>query len=377
MSYTIQLTNGNTLTELIDGTINQTATDLTLIGKNATGYGLYVNDNFIHLLENFANTSQPNNPIIGQLWFDTTQNRLKVYNGSQFVVSGGTLISSTVPSSLTTGDLWIDSANGQLYFNDGVENILAGPIYSSAQGQSGFIVDSIIDTNKLAHTVTYLYNGGNLLGIFASESFTPASAIGGFTGSISIGFNVSSLTGVEFNVPVLTANNLLGQDGVTLYSASSFVTTSGNSTISAGTLTVQNSAVNPALILGPGSNSEINVSPVLFQIQSNSSNQNFQISTLNGNGLNSALYVNAQNNFVGIFTGSPQHTLDVAGTINSSGAISTGTGLTTPTLSVTTTGNAPASATSTGTKGQIVWDANYIYVCTATNTWRRAALSSW
>jgi len=377
MSYTIQLTNGNTLTELIDGTINQTATDLTLIGKNATGYGLYVNDNFIHLLENFANTSQPNNPIVGQLWFDTTQNRLKVYNGSQFVVSGGTLISGTVPSSLTTGDLWIDSANGQLYFNDGVENILAGPIYSSAQGQSGFIVDSIIDTNKLAHTVTYLYNGGNLLGIFASEAFTPASAIGGFTGSISIGFNVSSLTGVQFNVPVLTANNLLGQDGVTLFNSSSFVTTSGNSTISAGTLTVQNSAVNPALILGPGSNSEINVSPVLFQIQSNSSNQNFQISTLNGNGLNSALYVNAQNNFVGIFTGSPQYTLDVAGTINSSGAITTGTGLTTPTLSVTSAGNAPANANSTGTKGQIVWDANYIYVCTATNTWRRAALSSW
>jgi hypothetical protein len=377
MSYTIQLTNGNTLTELIDGTINQTATDLTLIGKNATGYGLYVNDNFIHLLENFANTSQPNNPIIGQLWFDTTQNRLKVYNGSQFVVSGGTLISGTVPSSLTTGDLWIDSASGQLYFNDGVANVLAGPIYSSAQGQSGFIVDSIIDTNKLAHTVTYLYNGGNLLGIFASEAFTPASAIGGFTGSIGIGFNVGSLTGVEFNVPVLTANNLLGQDGVTLFNSSSFVTTSGNSTISAGTLTVQNSAVNPALILGPGSNSEINVSPVLFQIQSNSSNQNFQISTLNSNGLNSALYVNAQNNFVGIFTGSPQYTLDVAGTINSSGAITTGTGLTTPTLSVTSTGNTPANANSTGTKGQIVWDANYIYVCTATNTWRRAALSSW
>ena len=114
MSYTIKLTNNNTLTEIIDGTINQTSTDLTLIGKNSTGYGIYFNDNFVHLLENFANTSQPNNPITGQVWFDTTQNRLKVYDGSQFKVTGGTLVGATVPSSLTTGDIWIDSDTAQL-----------------------------------------------------------------------------------------------------------------------------------------------------------------------------------------------------------------------------------------------------------------------
>lgn len=43
-------------------------------------------------------------------------------------------------------------------------------------------------------------------------------------------------------------------------------------------------------------------------------------------------------------------------------------------IAVTTT---PASATATGVKGTIVWDAGYIYVCVATNTWKRAALSSW
>ena len=37
----------------------------------------------------------------------------------------------------------------------------------------------------------------------------------------------------------------------------------------------------------------------------------------------------------------------------------------------------PGSASATGTAGTISWDASYIYVCTATNTWKRAALSTW
>ena len=38
---------------------------------------------------------------------------------------------------------------------------------------------------------------------------------------------------------------------------------------------------------------------------------------------------------------------------------------------------APAAATSTGIAGQIATDANYIYVCTATNTWKRATIATW
>ena len=41
------------------------------------------------------------------------------------------------------------------------------------------------------------------------------------------------------------------------------------------------------------------------------------------------------------------------------------------------TAKTPASATATGTTGEIAWDANYIYVCTATNTWKRTAISTW
>lgn len=41
------------------------------------------------------------------------------------------------------------------------------------------------------------------------------------------------------------------------------------------------------------------------------------------------------------------------------------------------TAKTPATATATGTTGQICWDSSYIYVCVATNTWKRAAIASW
>jgi hypothetical protein len=41
------------------------------------------------------------------------------------------------------------------------------------------------------------------------------------------------------------------------------------------------------------------------------------------------------------------------------------------------TSKTPASATAAGNTGEICWDANYVYVCVAPNTWKRAALTSW
>lgn len=37
----------------------------------------------------------------------------------------------------------------------------------------------------------------------------------------------------------------------------------------------------------------------------------------------------------------------------------------------------PSSASDTGVAGTIAWDASYIYVCTATNTWKRVAIATW
>ena len=84
MSYVINKTNGIQLSEIIDGSIDQLSTNLTLVGRDYNNYGEFINENFVFLLENFANTSAPDKPLTGQLWFDTTSNKLRVYNGQSF-----------------------------------------------------------------------------------------------------------------------------------------------------------------------------------------------------------------------------------------------------------------------------------------------------
>jgi hypothetical protein len=316
MSYTINRTDGSTLTSVVDGTIDQTSTDLILIGKNSSSYGTYINENFIKVLENFANTSQPNNPITGQLWFDTTEDRLKVYDGSSFKVSGGTIVASSAPSSIATGDIWINSSTNQLFFNDGIQTRLAGPVYTSTQGASGFVVETIVDSNNISRTIAQLYVGQTLLGIFSKDTFTPKTPIAGFTGDIAIGFNVSNLSGIKFNVPVTSSFALIAPDG-SLKTTTNFVTNTGTNSMT-GTLSIQN---NTPLILGTNANNQIETSTTLFNIKSNTSNQNIQLSTLVGSTLSPAIFVNATSQRVGIFTNTPSTMLDVAGNVSIQGTL--------------------------------------------------------
>lgn len=318
MSYNILKTDGSTLTQIIDGSIDQVSTDLTLIGKNSSSYGVFINDNFVHLLENFANISEPNYPITGQLWFDTTENRLKVYDGTSFKVSGGTIVSNSVPSGIAQGDIWIDSSRQQLYFNDGIATVLAGPLYSSAQGISGFEVSDILDINQVSHTIVYLYVAQTLLGIFSKDAFVPGSAIPGFTGNIQVGFNVGNFPGVKFHAPVTQADTLLGDD-LSPKLASNFVSTTDTLGSSMkGTLSIQN---NTPLVLGANANSQISVNTSIFQIDSNTANQNFAIRLLNTGAPKAGLFINATNEFVGIYNEDPTATLDVGGDVVIQGAL--------------------------------------------------------
>jgi len=308
MSYIINKTDGSVLTEIVDGTVDQTASDITLIGKNSSSYGEFFNENFVHILENFANTTQPSNPIAGQLWYDTNEGRLKVYDGNGFKVSGGTIVGSTVPSSIAQGDIWIDSFRRQLYFNDGVSTMLAGPQYTAQQGISGFQIVDVLDINQVSHTVIFLYVSAVLLGIFSKDSFTPAAEISGYTGTIEIGFNQSTYSGIKFNTTVESAYNLVDGNG-NLKTAGNFIANDSDGSI-AGTLTLTSST---PLILGTGTQNEILVSNASFQLNSNRSNQNFQIGIKNANGLLPGFYIDAVNERVGIYTNGPQKTLDVAG----------------------------------------------------------------
>ena len=126
MPYQIDIYAGTTLTTVEDGTVDQT-TNLKLVGRNYAGYGEIQNENFVHLLENFAGANQPSRPLSGQLWYDSAANKLKFYDGVKFRTTGGAEVGTSQPAGLTTGDFWWDTGNDQLYAYNGTSFVLVGP----------------------------------------------------------------------------------------------------------------------------------------------------------------------------------------------------------------------------------------------------------
>lgn len=323
MTYKINKTDGSLLVEVIDNEINTTAADIALIGKNVSGFGEYINENFIKMLENFASTSEPNNPIAGQIWFDTSENRLKVYDGNGFRIGSGPIVSGSAPLNPIQGDFWIDSDENQLYFYDGTDRVLAGPIYKDSQGISGFEVANVTDTSGNVKTVVKLWVAAKLMGVFSKhDEFTPvANSLGGdFTGPIKTGFTPSTLPGFKFHARAASADALVDALG-NLKTANSFVSTetTGGSTSMYRTLSILNSE---PLKLGAGLENTVTVTDTLFQLRSNvtplsgDAGQEFQIVTRDSTGTSiSALVIQTEDLIkrVGIFTDTPATTLDVNG----------------------------------------------------------------
>lgn len=227
MAYQINKTDGTIVTSVPDGQIDQESTDLTLIGKNFSGFGEPLNENFVKLLENFADTSRPTNPLRGQIWFDTSELKLKVYTGTEFVPVSSATVSNSQPSVLGVGDLWFNNVEKQLLFFDGEKSVVVAPAFARSQGKSGVQVETILDSQNQSKVITSLYTNGVLIGIFSKDRFIPRRAIDGFsedaTGApiereIVPGFNVGSYqartvdpeTGLSINSPLIfnvTAEN--------------------------------------------------------------------------------------------------------------------------------------------------------------------------
>jgi hypothetical protein len=130
MPYIINKTNGTIVATVQDASLD-TTTDLTFVGRNYAGYGEVQNENFLKLLENFADTSAPIKPIDGQLWFDTANKRINSYDGKSWKSIANLEIASDNPGTATKvfeqGDLWFDSTEEQLYVYNGSDFILVGP----------------------------------------------------------------------------------------------------------------------------------------------------------------------------------------------------------------------------------------------------------
>ena len=175
MAYTILNTDGTILLLLADGIVDKTTTSLSLVGRNFDSYGQDLNNNFIKLLANFASSSgtPPRSPLKGQVWYDTTVRRLKVYDNG-FKVVGGVTIAASQPSSLQTGDLWFDSSTNQLklYSSGNVYNV--GPSFPANAGENGWVMPGTVikDQNSISKQVLLLKSYGTTVGLSYFTSTT-------------------------------------------------------------------------------------------------------------------------------------------------------------------------------------------------------------
>ena len=319
MSYTVNFSDsvskGSITVE--DNTVNQ-ETSISLPGKSTTSYGTVIAENFLHLLENFAKSSAPVRPIEGQLWFDTTvgTNQLKVYDGTNWVASGGLkkALNQPAASESITGDLWVDTDNQQLYLFTGTGWILIGPDYSSGLS-TGAKPLTITGTDDVSHTVVQLEVNAKPIAIIATDSFTPKSTITGFS-MVFPGFNLSTadITGAgvgKFYGTAEKAENLIV--GTTSVAASNFLR-ADTTNIANFQLKVKNDS---GIEVGSSGTFSVGVEGQAGIVEHKTSGSHIDF-RVNNQGTTTAIMRLDSSSKVGINNLAPTEALDVIGNIKSS-----------------------------------------------------------
>ena len=327
MAYTINLTDGTVFATINDGTVNTAAgfasgAPLTLVGKNYAGYGEFLDENFIRLMENGSSVNQPPAPLTGQLWWDKLNNLLKVYNGTTFKTISAATASASQPASNVAGDLWFDTVNAQLKVYTGTTFLVVGPGFTAAQGTSGAVPETILDNVGATKFITSLYVNNVRVGvIYNSTSFTPQASLVTAFPTIFPGFTLSStvssavFAGTATNADLLdnlnsvdfmraTANttttgtvNILNNTGLSVGAANVFnvntTTTDANikSAISGGNLNIQANVSGTTFVVAQalGASGTFAVSNALVVGSTASAVGNITAANFNTNGLITAV----------------------------------------------------------------------------------------
>jgi len=262
---------------------------------------------------------------------------LKVYNGTNWKAISSSASGSTSPLNPVVGDLWWDSTNSQLKVWSGAIWVIVGPSYTSTSGTSGALVETVLDTLNVSHVVVKFYIANTVVGILSKDPvFTPQASIAGFS-TLKPGFNLvstSAITGAQFSGDASNALSLQGITANQLLRSDQNTSTSYN--ITAGGLTV---------------GSDLSISSV------SASEVGIVNTTLNKD-LN--LYVNAsglQTRAIGIFGGNAAvffngTTVSIAGTARVAGAFTAASTVTVNgnvTLNQSTTVGGPILPTNTNT----------------------------
>ena len=282
MAYTINKTDGDVLTTITDGTLDET-TNIGLPGKAYTGYGEVLNEDLVKLLENFANstTNAPDKPITGQLFYDTTLDQMQVYDGTQFKATAGTIVSATAPSYGSLGDLWYSTNTSQIYAYTGSVWTLIGPLNSTS---TGAYAEQITDNLGGLQNVIKLNSGNNLVGMISGNEFTPQTSISGFE---TVKKGVTLTTAISDTKFQGTATNSDQLGGV---AATNYLLSSGDDTTS-GTLRVANDA---SLILGADSDIVFSQQDSDFTIRNATSNGDIIIRVNDGGITTTALTIDGE-----------------------------------------------------------------------------------
>ena len=204
MAYKINNTFGTLLVTLPDGTIDTSTTDLTLFGKGYAGFGEKLNENFVQLLENFNNTSAPDNKIQGQLWFDQTNKQINVYTGAKWKPVGSTTNSTTSPTNAVQGDLWFDTANNQLYVYTGSVWTLIGPTSIAGSGVTQVVTEVVQDNTGVFRSILKLVTQDTVVGVVSNLAFTPSATEENAAALIAAGFS-SVAQGIQLSSTVSNA----------------------------------------------------------------------------------------------------------------------------------------------------------------------------
>jgi microcystin-dependent protein len=304
-----------------DQSINQ-ETSLQFPGKNYAGYAPIMAENFLHLLENFAKNSAPNNPVQGQLWYDNSagENILKVYDGTGWTPAGTVKKSASEPlvANSTKGDLWVDTENQQVYVYSGSNWLLIGPQYSSGL-KTGPDVETITDTVNVDHSVVSFFADDNRIAVVSKQSFTPKTTIPGFA-SIGQGINLSTVDSTSSSSPTkfwgtASVADALNYNG-TVVQANNFLRGDKESTTTFP-LNVNN---NQGISIGSNRSFNISTDANSTILSSLVSGNYIEFKLNNAGSTVTAVHIDA-NGFVGVGSGNtnPQQALDVAGNIITDG----------------------------------------------------------
>lgn len=331
MPYTVNFSDKENKSAIVvyDNT-SSTDTSLKFPGRNVTGYGQIIAENFLHLLENFSSATEPTNPVEGQLWYDSNSGTLMIYDNVDWKAASNIRKSTNEPSVDPTqvGELWVDTIKQQLYIWSGTTWILVGPIFSTADGlRTGPVVEIVDDSDNVSRSIIKYLVKEEPVAIISKDTFTPKITIPGFV-TVKTGITMSSIgIGDNSAIPKLygTAQSADGLSvGSTIVSSTKFLRSDTANTTEYGI----NIKSNSGITIGVDGNFRLSSSSTAASIYNATQGSSLDLQ-VNRSG-DPTTIIRVADNKVGINTLTPSQALDVTGNVQLSGnLIVTGTDIST------------------------------------------------